>query len=95
MPEVIGIVACAPLTVSDIELSIKRRRVGRGSNAEVDYGSIIKTYGHTELEERRLYSPPEAMAVERVPVPGAPSIDLISTSYLKNKITPCRCIASV
>ncbi len=33
--------------------------------AEVDYGSIIKTYGHTELEEQRRYSPPEVVSVER------------------------------
>jgi IS1 family transposase len=59
--------------------------IERGFGAEVDYGSIIKTYGHTELEEQRRYSPPEVVSVERVPVQGAPVVDLISTSYVEKQ----------
>ena len=59
--------------------------IERAFGCEVDYGSIIKTYGHTELEEQRRYSPPEVVSVERVPVKGAPVIDLISTSYVEKQ----------
>jgi IS1 family transposase len=59
--------------------------IERAFGAEVDYGSIIKTYGHTDLEEQRRYSPPEVVSVERVPVQGAPVVDLISTSYVEKQ----------
>jgi hypothetical protein len=29
--------------------------------AEVDYGSIVKTFSHSDLEEQRRYSPPDVM----------------------------------
>ncbi len=59
--------------------------IERAFGAAVDYGSIIKTYGHTDLEEQRRYSPPEVVSVERVPVQGAPVVDLISTSYVEKQ----------
>jgi hypothetical protein len=51
----------------------------------VDYGSIIKTHGHTELAEQRRYSPPEVIKTERIPVQGNPQIDLISTSHVEKQ----------
>jgi IS1 family transposase len=33
--------------------------VERGFGAAVDYGSIIKTFSHSDVEEQRRYSPPE------------------------------------
>ena len=57
------------------------------SNAKnhLGYGSIIKTYGHTELAEQRRYSPPEVIKTERIPVQGNPQIDLISTSHVEKQ----------
>jgi IS1 family transposase len=59
--------------------------IERAFGSEVDYGSIIKTYGHTELAEQRRYSPPEVIKTERIPVTGNPQIDLISTSHVEKQ----------
>lgn len=59
--------------------------IERGFGAEVDYGSIIKTFGHTELAEQRRYSPPEVIKVERAIVQGTPNVDLISTSHVEKQ----------
>ena len=53
--------------------------------ANVDYGSIIKTFSHTELMEQRRYSPPEVIKVEKLPVMGRPDVELISTSYVEKQ----------
>ena len=55
------------------------------SERKWDYGSIVKTFGHSDLEERRRYSPPEVMNVKRVPVMGNPVRDLISTSHIEKQ----------
>ena len=57
----------------------------RAFGANVDYGSIIKTFSHTELMEQRRYSPPEVIKVEKVPVKGNPDVELISTSYVEKQ----------
>ncbi len=59
--------------------------VERAFGANVDYGSIVKTFSHTELVEQRRYSPPEVVKVEKMPVQGNPDIDLISTSYVEKQ----------
>jgi len=59
--------------------------IERAFGAEVDYGSIIKTYGHTPLEDQRRYSPPEVVQVKRVVVQGESVKDLISTSYMEKQ----------
>jgi IS1 family transposase len=59
--------------------------ITRAFGTAVDYGSIVKTYGHTDLEEQRRYSPPEVVAVTRIPVEGKPVADLISTSYVEKQ----------
>lgn len=59
--------------------------VERAFGANVDYGSIIKTFTHSELEEQRRYSPPEVVTVERIPVYGNPDRGLISTSYVEKQ----------
>jgi hypothetical protein len=59
--------------------------VERALGAEVDYGSIVKTFSHSDLEEQRRYSPPEVMNVKRIPVAGNPVIDLISTSHVEKQ----------
>lgn len=71
--------------ISSDALPHYRGAIERAFGCQVDYGSIIKTYGHTDLEEQRRYSPPEVVSVERMPVQGAPVIDLISTSYVEKQ----------
>jgi IS1 family transposase len=59
--------------------------VERAFGAEVDYGSIVKTFRHSDLEEQRRYSPPDVMKVKRIPVAGSPVVDLISTSHVEKQ----------
>ncbi len=59
--------------------------VERAFGAGVDYGSIVKTFSHSDLEEQRRYSPPEVMNVKRIPVAGNPVVDLISTSHVEKQ----------
>jgi IS1 family transposase len=59
--------------------------VERAFGAEVDYGSIVKTFSHSDLEEQRRYSPPDVMNVKRIPVSGSPVVDLISTSHVERQ----------
>src|SRR5437868_6443262 len=59
--------------------------VERAFGAEVDYGSIVKTFSHSDLEEQRRYSPPDVMNVKRTPVSGSPIVDLISTSHVEKQ----------
>ena len=49
---------------------------------DVDYGQIVKVYGHEEADQRR-YSPPEVISAEKIIVTGKPNVDLISTSYIE------------
>jgi IS1 family transposase len=52
---------------------------------DVDYGMIIKNYGHdTGLHhQERRYSAPEIVFTEKRTVAGRPNMDLISTSYVE------------
>ena len=50
--------------ISSDALAAYASAVERAFGAEVDYGSIIETYGHTALEEHRRYSPPEVKSVK-------------------------------
>jgi len=59
--------------------------VERAFGAEVDYGSIYKTFSHTDLAEQRRYSPPDVMHIKRTPVAGNPVVDLISTSHVEKQ----------
>jgi IS1 family transposase len=73
------------IQISTDALKVYQGAIERAFGADVDYGSIIKTYGHTELAEQRRYSPPEVIKAERVPVQGNPEIDLISTSHVEKQ----------
>jgi IS1 family transposase len=55
--------------------------VERAFGAQVDYGSIFKTFSRSELAEQRRYSPPDVMHIKRTPIMGNPVVDLISTSH--------------
>lgn len=54
--------------------------------AEVDYGQIVKTYGHQEAHDlSRRYSPPGLVTVRRNPVFGDPDPRFICTSYIERQ----------
>ena len=49
----------------------------------VDYGQIVKTYGHEEVSDNRRYSAPKFVSCEKRTVIGIPDERLISTSYVE------------
>jgi IS1 family transposase len=51
--------------------------------ANVDYGQIVKVYGHEDMPDNRRYSPPECISSEKRVVSGSPAYDLISTSNVE------------
>ena len=71
--------------ISSDALNVYVDAVERAFGAQVDYGSTVKTFSHSDLEEQRRYSPPEVMSVKRIPVAGSPVIDLISTSHVEKQ----------
>jgi hypothetical protein len=71
--------------ISSDSLSQYTAVIERAFGEQVDYGSIIITFSRSDLAEQRRYSPPEVISVKRVPVAGAPVVDLISTSYVEKQ----------
>ncbi len=69
--------------------------VERAFGGAVDYGSIVKTFSHTDLEEQRKYSPPDVLSVKRIPVSGNPVRGRISTSHVEKQNHTCGCTAAV
>jgi IS1 family transposase len=59
--------------------------IERAFGTDVDYGTIVKTFSSSQLEEARRYSPPEVVAVERHVISGNPDTSLISTSYIEKQ----------
>ena len=52
--------------------------------ADVDYGMIVKKFGHDlETNPGRRYSPPAVIGVDKTAMCGRPVKDLISTSYIE------------
>jgi IS1 family transposase len=49
----------------------------------VDYGQIVKTYGHEEVSDNRRYSAPKFVSAEKKTIIGIPDERLISTSYVE------------
>ena len=52
---------------------------------EVDYGSIIKTFKHSNLEKTTRYSPPEVIDIKKEVKQGNPEWNKISTSYVEKQ----------
>jgi IS1 family transposase len=73
------------IQISSDALAVYQGAIERAFGSEVDYGSIIKTFGHTELAEQRRYSPPEVVKVEKAVVQGMPDLELISTSHVEKQ----------
>lgn len=59
--------------------------IERGFGANVDYGQIVKTYGASDIEAQRRYSPPQIVSIKRHVIAGNPVNDLISTSYIERQ----------
>jgi IS1 family transposase len=57
--------------------------VQRSFGANVDYGQIVKQYGHDEVTNNRRYSCPDFVLSEKKVIFGMPNQDLISTSYVE------------
>ncbi len=53
--------------------------------SEVDYGQIVKNYGHEQGQHHheKRYSSPEVVFAEKRRISGKPNTDLISTSYIE------------
>jgi IS1 family transposase len=71
--------------ISSDALPAYRGAIERAFGTDVDYGSIVKTFSSSQLEEARRYSPPEVVKVEKFSISGSPDIDLISTSYIEKQ----------
>ena len=52
---------------------------------DVDYGSVIKTFSHTDLQNSRRYSAPEVVSVKKEVKQGNPDMDKVSTSYVEKQ----------
>jgi IS1 family transposase len=59
--------------------------IERGFGCEADYGQIVKTYGITDVQAQRRYSPAELVRITRKIVSGNPLPKLISTSYVERQ----------
>ncbi len=53
--------------------------------ADIDYGMIVKVYGHSENDDSKRYSPAECIGCEKEVISGNPDYDLISTSYIERQ----------
>ncbi len=73
------------IQISSDSLSSYVDAVERAFGSDVDYGSLIKTFSSTSLEEARRYSPPEVLKVKKTVVQGNPAWDLISTSFVEKQ----------
>lgn len=71
--------------ISSDALPAYRGAIERAFGTDVDYGSIVKTFSSSQLEEARRYSPPDVVRVEKFAVSGNPDADLISTSYIEKQ----------
>ncbi len=71
--------------ISSDALEVYQDAIERAFGSEVDYGSIIKIFSHTELAKQRRYSPPEVVRTKKAVVQGMPDVDLISTSHVEQQ----------
>jgi IS1 family transposase len=70
------------IQVSTDALITYRQAIEEGFGSEVDYGQIVKVYGHDTHEDHR-YSPPVVISSEKMVMQGNPNWSLISTSYVE------------
>lgn len=58
--------------------------IDRLFGAHVDYGQIVKYYGHDPSDERR-YNPSKLLDITTKPLIGQPILELISTSHVESQ----------
>ena len=51
--------------ISSDALGVYKDAVEKAFGSEVDYGTVIKTFTHTDLAEQRRYSPPEVLKIKK------------------------------
>lgn len=71
--------------ISSDSLRAYQGAIERAFGSEVDYGTVVKIYSSSQLEEQRRYSQPEVVGVEKSEVLGNPDAGLISTSYVEKQ----------
>jgi IS1 family transposase len=71
--------------ISSDALAAYKDAIERAFGSEVDYGTVIKTFTHTDLEATRRYSPPDVLKVKKAAVQGDPDMSLCSTSYVEKQ----------
>ena len=71
--------------ISSDALKAYEDAIERAFGSEVDYGSVVKTFTHTDLEAQRRYSPPDVLKVKKTAVKGSPDMRLVSTSYVEKQ----------
>jgi len=71
--------------ISSDALKAYKNAVEKAFGADVDYGTVIKTFTHTDLAESRRYSPPEVLKVKKERVQGSPDMKKVSTSYVEKQ----------
>jgi IS1 family transposase len=71
--------------ISSDALPAYRGAIERAFGTDADYGSIVKTFNSSQLEEARRYSPPEVVSVQRHVISGSPDTSLISTSHVEKQ----------
>lgn len=71
--------------ISSDALAAYADAIERAFGSEVDYGTVIKTFTHTDLEATRRYSPPDVLKIKKMPVQGLPDMKLCSTSFVEKQ----------
>ncbi|MBI5936454.1 MAG: DDE-type integrase/transposase/recombinase [Betaproteobacteria bacterium] len=62
-----------------------RDAVDKAFGRNIDYGVLMKTYGHTDKEGQRRYSPAPFASAEKKRIMGAPDFDQLSTSHVERQ----------
>jgi hypothetical protein len=57
--------------------------IEKAFGTNVDYGQIVKTYGHVEGSDNPRYSAPDFVSCEKKVLFGSPNEKLISTGYVE------------
>ena len=71
--------------ISSDALKAYKDAVEKAFGSDVDYGTVVKTFTHTDLAESRRYSPPEVLKTKKERVQGDPDMKLVSTSYVEKQ----------
>lgn len=71
--------------ISTDGLTTYRSVIEKHFAGEVDYGSVVKTFSHTQLEDQRKYSAAKILSTKKARVQGNPDMDTVSTSYVEKQ----------